>query len=55
MTKGICPSLAAGLWIRHPVLRAISGGSVEREAEDPAGPAHHGGEEDDPQPARKHQ
>ncbi len=52
-TEGIY--VVAGVWISHPVLRAVFGGSAEREAEDPAGRAHHRGEEDDPQPARKHQ
>ena len=47
--------LVPGVWIGHPVLRATPGGPAEREAEDPAGSAHHRGEEDDPQPARKHQ
>lgn len=47
--------LLPGVWLSHPVLRAISSRSVEREAEDPAGPSHHGGEEDDPQPACEHQ
>lgn len=55
ITKGTCPFLVAGVWISHPVLRAVSSGLVEREAEDPAGPAHHGGEENDPKPPCKHQ
>lgn len=47
--------VVAGVWVGHPVLRVVPSGAAQREAEDPARRAQHGGEEDDPQPPRLHQ
>lgn len=48
-------SAEPGLRISHPVLRVVLYRTSEREAEDPAGPTHRRGEEDDPQPLCEHQ